>query len=146
MSKKIEKQTEKCMNCGKNPKGGRNPIFQPHDIAEKLRKYTEDENQVIPLLEEFCFKENISYDRLNDMAGKCQELNHVIQRLKLKKKSNLVKGGLRKVFDSHFTGLTLKQKDMGWSDRVEHGVDDESREQIKELKAMLKLRKPKEKK
>lgn len=129
------KQTEKCTYCGKNPKGGWEPSrYNPHDIAKKLRAYTDKEN--VPIIAEFAYKNEISKQALAYLTKTCQELLYEYQRALAKKEAQVEIGGLSGRYNGHFALASLKQREIGWTDK--YNIEDESaKKQIGEIKSEI---------
>lgn len=105
--KKIDKPAEIS-----NPVG-RPRIHDRSDIAQKLHEYIE--NAEIPVIAEFCYKNNIRRDYLYEMATNDEELSNAIKRCIEKKEAQLEIKSLKGEVNPTQAIFSLKQ--IGWTDK-----------------------------
>lgn len=95
--------------------GGRPDVHDYDKVIEKLRHYTE--NNDVPIIAEFCYKNGIPRQTLYDKAQNHEGLSDAIKMAILKKEAMLEKGSLNGQINYRFAIFSLKQ--LGWSDKVD---------------------------
>ena len=112
MDAKIESEIQ-----GSTPlnKGGRPRKHHSAEITEKLIAYIEQE--AIPILAEFSYKNNIPRTHLYEIAKDDIKLTDAIKFCIAKKEANLERGALSGEVNTTMAIFSLKQ--IGWSDKQE---------------------------
>ena len=106
---------------GKHP-GGRprtvNPPERIADILKKLETYIEDPKNLVPIIQEFCYLNDVSRDTLYDN----KEFSTLLKKLIAKKESMLEKLCLQNKVNAPMAIFSLKQ--LGWRDRFDSEMKD----------------------
>ena len=96
---------------------GRPPKYTPEQlraIAKKFEAYINDEKNVIPIIVEFCYKNNISRDTLYDHA---EVFSALLKKCIARKEAQLEKLCLLNKVNASMAIFSLKQ--LGWKDKHE---------------------------
>ena len=98
-------------------KVGRPAKYTPEQlgaIAKKFKAYIDDEKNVIPIIVEFCYKNNISRDTLYDHPD---EFSTLLKKCIARKEAQLEKLCLLNKVNASMAIFSLKQ--LGWRDKQE---------------------------
>jgi len=110
--------------------GGRPRKFnekQIKEIQDKLERYIEENN--IPIIVEFAYKNNVSRDDLYDY----KEFSTLLKKCIAKKEANLERLSLNR--ETFTPGIIFSLKQLGWSDKKEVAIttDDETKRKLEEI-------------
>lgn len=104
--------------------------FDPVKLCLQLNRYID--NTPIPIIKEFCYKNDISSSHFYRLCREYGKLEEAKKRAIDKKEANLEKGALYGKINTTMAIFSLKQ--LGWSDKhsVKHGPDQTLADLFKE--------------
>lgn len=102
-------------------------------MMNQINQYTEDANNIIPILKECCLLNDWNYDYVMELQRNNPELSQSIKRLLDWKEVKLEQGALTGKFDKTMVIFTLKQPAHGWTDRHEVEVSKNTSGVIDEI-------------
>lgn len=132
---KLKKSKNK--NRGRGRPRTVNPPARIASLVEKLKAYIEDPKNLVPIIQEFCFLNDVSRDTLYDNP----EFSMLLKKLIAKKESMLEKLALQNKINVSQAIFSLKQ--LGWRDRFDHelraGKEEAIDQELKKIaEAMMK--------
>lgn len=99
--------------------GGRPRNFNPEQMEELVKKFSEYiDNTDVPIIAEFAYKNDILKQELYDWP----EFSNLLKKCVAKKESQLEKGALANKLNPTMCIFSLKQ--LGWSDKINHQVEE----------------------
>lgn len=105
-------------NLEKPKKRGRPRRYSSEKITIDMLAYIANSDD--PYVEEFALKEKISMDTIYRLAKEDVNLADTIKSLHLKQLLRTVRGAENGTINSTFAIFKLKQKQFGWTDKIEH--------------------------
>jgi len=122
------------MKNDRKKRAGQPKKFSPEQVKrlkEKFELYIEENS--IPIIMEFTYKNNITKDILYDYA----EFSDLLKKCVEKKQANLEKATLANKVNTAMAIFSLKQ--MGWRDRseTEHTLNEDTKSAIKEMEKIF---------